>query len=195
MKKLITICSLALAIGFFGVGTANAAEGTTTIDITLEPVVILHYFSDIDLTITSEAISQVISGAAGGAVDEGTFTVAAGGYPLSYNAAISPDTSGDANSATLTIENAWAVRSLSSNNVTVAIAIGTATLNGGSSGSITMSNPVVDDGTSSGTSIQFASPGLVVPRDGDVQLDLSFASVTGGGAFTGGQFTITATST
>jgi hypothetical protein len=197
MKKLVTICAVALAMTFVGAGTVSAASGQTNIDITLEPVVILHYYSDIDVTITSEDLSEIFSGATDGAVNEpGTpLALTSNGVPLTLDADISPDTTGDVTSATLTLTNAWAVRALSNNDVTVAIAIDTATLTSGSSGTIGMSNAVVDDGTSSGASINFTPLGLATPEVGDVSIDLDFSLVSAGGDFTGGQFTITATST
>jgi hypothetical protein len=63
--------------------------------------------------------------------------------------------------------------------------------NGGASMSI--SGATVNDGASNAATIAFASPGLITPEVGDVELTLDMTLAGTAGTYTGGVFTLTAT--
>jgi|KNS7NT10metaT_FD_contig_51_1017930_length_664_multi_6_in_0_out_0_1 hypothetical protein len=190
MKKLITASAMTAAL--LGAPLASqAATGQTDVTFNLPGIVILHYASDITVQIPASYF-----GGADQAFDDSAPKTLTG---LTVNAAV--DVSGgpaDAliNAATATIQNAWAVRSLSSTgNSQVAITLDTATATG-TAGSITVSNPQVSaDGSTFGANASFTSPGLLSSNAefGDVSLDLDMSAATSAGDFTGAQYTVEAT--
>ena len=57
------------------------ASGATDIDITLPDIVILHYFSNVDISITGDELGTFLTGVAGDqTIDEGTSAPAAAGF-------------------------------------------------------------------------------------------------------------------
>ncbi|MDX1388366.1 MAG: hypothetical protein R3344_04205 [Acidobacteriota bacterium] len=171
--------------------------GTTDIDITLPDIVILHYFTDVDISITADALGTFLTGVAGDQVfSEGVAAPAAGGF--TQDLGIGPSAlpgPGDPSAALLTLQNAWAVRSISlagSTDTTLTIAVTDPTLTHSGGGTITITSAAVDDGTSNGASISFAAPGLVNAEVGDVELTLNLTSADAGGDYVDGVFTLTA---
>lgn len=195
--------SLAIALtAMVGVPLAPTAQaaavGATDVDITLPDIVILHYFSDVDVEITNGALGTFLTGTLGdSSIIETTPVLAAGG--MTQDLSISPTSAltGDPTAAVLTLQNAWAVRAISlagGTNTQLAIANTDATLDHAStSATITVTAVAVDDGTSNGTSIQFASPGLVSPVVGDVELTLDLTDAINAGVYEDAVFTLTAT--
>ncbi|MBC8524690.1 MAG: hypothetical protein ISR54_05790 [Chlorobium phaeobacteroides] len=94
------------------------------------------------------------------------------------------------------IPNVWAIRGFSqSGTATVAIGIDTADLSDGTY-DLTMSNPKVDDNDGNvGTPITTSLNGIWKNQAtiGDVELDFNFDVDLASGTYTGGQYTITAT--
>jgi hypothetical protein len=108
---------------------------------------------------------------------------------------IDPNDSGlSLDAVPLVLQNAWAVRAIagSGNTVQLDIAIDTATLTGPNGSAIEMSDPTVDDGTSSGVQIQFAPEGLFSPVLGDIGLVLDLRNASVSGNYSGGTYALTA---
>lgn len=199
MKKTLIVGVLAVVIGVMLPNSA-AAQASVDIDITLQGITILHYYSNLDVTIDSTALAQML-GYAGSEVDEGTagaITVSA--YAFSGDADLASNITaptGDPSAVDLTIQNAWAVRSITAagtNTVTTAITDGILSHSVQGAGTdIGISNARVSDGTSTGASIQFNSPGLVNPQYGDVILQLDMTTATHTGEYQDGVFTLAAT--
>jgi hypothetical protein len=185
-----------LAVAGAGAPVHAAAVGATDVDINIPDIVILHYFSSVDVSITSSALGTFLAGTAGdSSVDEGTAAPAAGGF--SQDLAISPSAlSGDPSAALLVLQNAWAVRAVSlagGTNTQVSIANTDDTLDHATtSATITVSSVAVDDGTSNGATISFAAPGLSSPVIGDVELTLDLTNATNAGDYEDAVYTITA---
>lgn len=196
MKRLLFVLTIALvALSLNSAPVAAQATGATDVDITLEGIVVLHYFSNVDLTITSGALGGVLTGSTPplSSVDEGTSAPLAGG--MDFDLAIDPDEmTGTLNAVALTLENAWAVRSLggATGNTRLAIAITDNTLTTGTA-DITITAGTVTDGTSTGASIDFPSTGLATPLSGDVELTLDMTDADEAGTYEDGVFTLTAT--
>ena len=187
---------LALAGGLFLLPASPVeAQADTTIDITLEGIVILHYFSNLDVTIDSTAIAALLSPLTAPETDEGTpsanpFTVSA--FPFSIDADLATDITSP--TATLTavdleLQNVWAVRAITAPatpNIAMTTSVQTSTMNHGTTGDIEITGSAVSP-------TSFASPGLVNPQFGDVTLtlDLTDASLTG--AYSGGVYRVVAT--
>jgi len=174
-----------LTAGILTSPVAFAASGTTQVDITFPPLVILYYYDNIDIAVDADDLSAMIAngvtsctaGSAGGVAELecststdplllGTSTDVTG-TQVTYSPAIE----GDANVSpvlantdlTFVIENSWAVRALGG---TLAATIAT----GGGNFSAPFITPAVP--TSSLTLTDGANVG-------DVQFDVDLTSITG----------------
>ena len=192
MKRLLIGVTLALALVAVLPRAASAqATGATDIDITLEGVIILHYFGEVDVTIDAAAMAAFLG--IGPDIDEGasggTATLVGTDFEVDLNI-VPTDPVNDPASANLVLQNAWAVRALSTPGTDVGV-----------TGSVT-GNPLlhvggggesIDIGSATATPASFASPGLVSPQYGDVTLALDFTNATAAGTYNnGGEYTLTA---
>jgi hypothetical protein len=195
--------SLAVALVAVGILALSAtparaqASGDTDIDITIPDIVILHYFGNVDITITNAALGTFLTGTAGdSSVDDG-IAASTGGFVHDLGIGPNPLTGGDPAAAVLILQNAWAVRSISlagAVNTQLDIAVGDAVLDHTTTAAtITITGAEVDDGTTLGDPITFAAPGLVNPVIGDVQLELDLTAAINAGDYLDGEFTLTAT--
>lgn len=200
MKRTLTLCIL-LAAAALLMPSQAAAQVNVDIDITLQGVTILHYYSNLDVTIDSTALTQML-GYAGTTVDEGvpSAAITVSAFPFSGDADLPTDITAptnDPSAVDLTIQNVWAVRSITAagtNTVTTAITDGTLSHSVQGAGTdILISNARVTDGVSTGASIQFNSPGLINPQYGDVILELDMSTATYTGDYVDGVFTLQAT--
>jgi hypothetical protein len=190
-----------LTLGLIALATSPAqaqAVGATDVDITIPDIVILHYFSSVDVEITSSALGTYLTGSAGdSSVDEGTVSPAAAGFDQDLNIVPSAVLTGDPAAAVLVLRNAWAVRAISlagGANTQLDIANTDDTLDHATTAAtITVTDVSVDDGTSSGATISFAAPGLVTPVVGDVSLTLDLTNADNAGVYEDGIYTLTAT--
>ncbi len=197
MKRLLFVLTIALvALSLNSAPVAAQAVGVTDVDITIDGIVILHYFTDVDVTITGDVMGALINGGSS-IVDEGVGSATPGG--MGFDLAI-PHTAlagGAINAIVMTLQNAWAVRSIGgvTGETTVGIAVTNPTLTHSGGGTedieITDATVSVDTGTP-GALINFPSPGLVDPQDGDVQLTLNLTNATLAGEYINGVFTLTA---
>jgi len=196
MKRLLFAVTIALvALSLNSAPVAAQATGATDVDITLPDIVILHYFSNVDLAISSNALGSFLTGGSGPSVDEGTAT-GSGGFTFDLN--INPDgLTGDPSNVTLVLQNAWAVRSLSllgGTNTELAVTVTDDTLNHSSTtATMEITAAIVDDGANSGATIEFPATGLYNPRVGAVHLTLDLTDSLQAGEYTNGEFTLTAT--
>ena len=204
IKQLIeTISSKGLLAGsliaIFMSPSTFAASGTTQVDISFPPLVILYYYNDIDITVDADDLSAMLAsgvgsctaGSAGGVAELDCAaatdplvlsTAATSGTEASYDAAIE----GDANVSTLSantdltfvIENSWAVRALGG---TLAATIGV-------SGSGDFTSPLIAP-TVPTSSLTLTDGDNI----GDVQFDVDITGITG--LIASDTLTITVTST
>jgi hypothetical protein len=192
----LTVVGVALVLAMTPAANAQAT-GATDVDITLPDIVILHYFSNVDIQITGGALGTFLTGVAGDqSIDEGTSTPAAGGFTQDLGIGPSALSGGDPSAAVLTLTNAWAVRSISFAGVTdttldIALTDDTLTHSGG--GTIVITSATVDAGAGAGDPITFAAPGLANPEVGDVVLTLDLTNADAGGDYLDGVFTLSAT--
>jgi len=203
MSRKLALLLASLVVGAIALLIASPvhaqATGNTTVSIDIPDIVILHYFSTVDVTIDAAAMGTYLTGGAPVEIDEGNFTgpAAENAGQFEANLAIAPSAlSGDPSNATLLLQEAWGVRAISLGNpnseTDLEIVVTNANLtNGGSV--VTIVDAFVDDGTDFGNQIQFASPGLAPAWTGDVELLLDFSNTTAAGQHVGGVFTLTAT--
>lgn len=177
-------------------GQAHAqATGATDVDINLPDIVVLHYFSNVDISINASTLETFL-GFGGNSVDEGTTTASNSLTPdLDISSSLT-DPTGDPTAANLTLSNAWAVRALggSGSSIQISIANTDGTLSNATGGSITVSSVGVQVGGGGFATTQtFAPTGLVTPKVGDVQLELDLSNATRSGDYLDGVYTLTVT--
>ncbi len=147
-SKLNKIFTGAIAAGIMASSGAWAATGTTQVDITFPPLIILYYFDNIDIAMDANDLESLItsSNPSLGACTPGAGTAAELACPgtespkalatasgvaagtVTYDANIANDATVSAavgSDVTIVLENSWAVRSLAS-SLTASVA-----LNGG----------------------------------------------------------------
>jgi hypothetical protein len=178
-----------MLMAMVNVPAGQAATGTTAVDITFPPLVILYYFNNIDVTMDAADLETLVlngnatelagcnSSTGTGAnlecastTDPKTITGAGTitGTSISYSAAVEADApaSSDLGSTAITVvlENAWAVRALATSlNATIAVS-GTGDF---SSPVITPANPTPALTLTDGSNI------------GDVEFDVDLNAITG----------------
>ena len=184
---------IGFALLLFSSSAHAQATGATDIDITLQGIVILHYFTDIDVTMSAAELGAYLTGTAGdSSIGEGT----ASGNGFNPDLAMSPSAlTGDPSAALLTLQNSWAVRAIGNSgaNTQVSISLTDDTLTHPDGDTITITSATVSSGAvGPGASIQFAPPGLFIPRRGNVLLTLDLSSATVAGAYADAVFTLTA---
>jgi hypothetical protein len=204
MKKTLFVLALVAVAMTMGTTTASAqATGTTDLTVSIPDLVILYYYDTVSVSIDAEALAALAGDTvfANPELDEilavtgGTTSASAleSSGDLTADLAISPTSTGLSN-ATLTLQNAWAVRGLSSFSYEAGIALG-ATPNLTNGGSVIgVSNPAINVGGGSyGTSnVNVPVSGLGTPTNGNVQLTLDLSTVTLSGDHSStGTYTIT----
>jgi len=192
MKKLLIGVTLALALVTVMPRAASAqATGATDIDITLEGIIILHFFSEVDVTINSADMASFLG--IGPAVDQGASggiaTLVGTDFEVDLNI-VPTDPVNDPASANLVLQNAWAVRALSTPGTDVGV---TGSVTGNPLAHVSGGGEFIDITNATAAPASFASPGLVFPQYGDVTLALDFTNATAAGTYNnGGEYTLTA---
>lgn len=176
--------------------TARAqAVGATDVDINLPNIVVLHYFSNVDITINAATLEAFL-GYGANTVDEGTKAASNSFSPnVDISSSLTAPT-GDPSAANLVLSNAWAVRALggAGSSIQIAIANTDNTLTNATGGSITVSAVGVQTGGGGFAGTQtFAPTGLSTPKVGDVRLTLNMASAVRSGDYLDGVYTLTVT--
>ncbi len=196
---LATVLGLALTPTPAAAATATAT-GNTVFKVILQPVVILDYYKEIDLTIPSAALASLTGGASNSA-NVSAITAAVSGGNLSASAALS--TSGNAiNAVNLDITNAYSVRSITTNSGNTTVSVAFAATGGGTSGTATLTGVSATGSTiglsNPGTSlVGFTGSGLGAAQAnyGDVSMQLDLTNAKNADTYAGATIVITATST
>jgi hypothetical protein len=195
---LFSLLAFSLSILIIAPAAARAqASGQTDIDIDLPDIVILHYFSQVQVSISSAALGNVLTGVPGdSAIDEGAVTAGPGGFTQDLGMGPSPLPGADPSAVLLTLQNAWAVRAISlagGTDTQVSITIDDNLLDHITTAAfIQITAGAVSDGVSTGPTIQFPAPGLANPQLGDIQLTLDLSTASNAGLYEQGLFTLTA---
>jgi hypothetical protein len=195
---VIVLLTLLVVFGASSSSVQAQSTGTTNIDIVLPQIVVLHYFNKVTLSISSAELATYLN-LTEDQGDKATISVTSGGVgTFSANLAINPgDPPGSVTIATLTLQNAWAVRAIGGGNntqlaISVPLAGNTLTHASVPEAQIGLDGASVTDGANSGVSIQFVSPGMQTPQTGDIALTLDMSAATEAGTYEGGQVTLTA---
>lgn len=191
--KLLALVLVAAATMFGAVQSAQAqATGSTAVSVNVNGIVILYYYSNVNVTLPSTLLGP-------SAVSAGTATNTATAVPGGAEATLTNPTSATPvtlGAVNLDILNAWSVRALNTASANSQVTIsGTAdTLTAGGTNVITIAGRQVRATSSSfGASSVFPSAGtFITPQTGDVRLVLDMTAVSAIGNFTGGGYTLTA---
>lgn len=199
-KKIVLAGVLAAAISLAlpaGQASAATATGQTKFTVALQPVLVLDYYQQIDLTVNSAALTTLV-GTSANISNSKAITASASGTALTGDAALSTSGAGLTN-VNLTLNNVWSVRSILAKSSTTTVAIGlgasssgsTATLTAGTdtSSTIGLSNP----GTTS--SVPNGGTGFATPVYGNVTMSMDLSNAKTADTYSGGNIYITATST
>jgi hypothetical protein len=200
LLRTIAIAATLLAAGIPASASAatQSASGTSVLTVTVPDVIILDYFTSVNLGLAGQTESH----------DHGTYAQAnIGGGDQSFNGtgALTSGTLADATAAalkgsdvTLTMKNMWAVRGFSTSGKATVSVNGPATLTkSGTSSSIGVSKLQVmldgADASSASNSISANLKGLQKANAtmGDVLMSLNFTNTSVSGDYTG-SITITA---
>ena len=198
MFKLNSLRTIALAATLFAAGApaiAGAATGQATVTVTVPSMIILDYFSKINLGLASQdekydhvTYSKTGVDATGEQTVEGSEALTSGTLAKASSAALN---GGD---VTLSMKNAWAVRGFSSNGTATVNVSGPESLTNAkaSTSTIAVKKLQVSDGKTSSNSITTALSGIGKATMGDLIMSLNFGNTTVSGDYTG-TITITAT--
>lgn len=199
-KKILLAAVLAAALGSAlpaGQASAATATGQTKFTVALQPVLVLDYYQQIDLTVNSAALTT-LAGTSTNLSASKAITASASGTALTGDAALSTSAAGLTN-VSLTLNNVWSVRSIlaKSSKTTVAIGLGatssgtTATLTADTdtSSTIGLSSP----GTTS--TVPNGGTGFATPVYGNVTMTMDLSNAKTADTYSGGNIYITATST
>lgn len=169
--------------------TAHAATGTTAMTMDFPNIVILYYPSQLDLVFSAP------TGAGIDTVDVGAVNVSTNlGAAPTFNAAISA-TGGSlpTTTMTVTVDNVWAVRGISSTGTfDLSITLDTATNSAPAGSTVTLSNLQLKAGASTGANLTVPNLGFGTPMVGGIVFDADLTGLTQSGQHSGYQYTITA---
>jgi hypothetical protein len=172
---------------------AQSASGATAFTIAFPSVVVLHYWSTLNMTLSTADLTDFLIGNTTGDDNEGTkgsVTISESSGNLEANADITSTTVNGITAVTLHIQNAWAVRAVGTAakpNVTMSFTASSASLSGPGSNSIAASNYFVGTGggVPSAATVTFPAPGLATPEVGDVAFDMNLTGATESGSYAG----------
>ena len=183
------------------VAAGSPVTGSTTFKVQLQPVTLLYYYQEVDLTIPS---SVLLTLAGGQPAALGAQALTATGTSSTLSASLTSPAgtaSSGVTNAALTLSNFWAVRSITtagSGNTTVSVSFSSsaastaATLTGtttGSTSQIALSNLAT-------TNTSFAGTGLGgTPQTGNVSMNMDLSKAATADTYAGATIYVTATST
>ncbi len=171
---------------------AQSAQGATAFSISFPSVVVLHYWSALNMTLSTAELTDFLIGNTTGNDDRGTkgaVTISDNAGTFEADAAITSSVT-DPAAVTLHVQNAWAVRAVGTAalpNVTMSFTASSTTLTGPGANSIGASNYFVGTGggVPSTSTVSFAAPGLSTPEVGDISLDLNLTGAGQSGTYSG----------
>lgn len=171
---------------------AQSAQGATAFSISFPSVVVLHYWSTLNMTLSTADLTDFLIGNTAGNDDRGTkgsVSIADVSGTMTADAAITSSVTGPT-AVTLHIKNAWAVRAVGTAakpNVTMSFTASSSSLSGPGTNTMAASNYFVGTGggVPSSATVSFTAPGLVTPEVGDIALDLDLTGAGQSGTYSG----------
>lgn len=206
MKKNTTLVMAALVVVvalLVPAVPAQAATGTTNVSVSINPLIILYYYSNASVDLSSADLATVFglasadSSVATATMGTPTVVPAAGSATVTPGTALT-STPPASTSANIVLLNNWGVRSIGNGttNTQVAVAVGTSTLTRAGGGTMTIGSvgTRLSGGGAFGANVNWAPLGLGNVQYGDVQVPINFTGGTLAGTYSGGTYVITASS-
>lgn len=191
------LAAAVLALGF-SLPSQSQAQMDVDVTIGINEIIILYAYTDLTVDIPAAALESILSpsGTCSGSIDcdqgadSATASFNAGSLEADFNLSSSLGTS--PSNVPVVLQNVWAVRGISDNQLAVDVTLGDNTLSNG--GSTITVNSVASSGSQ--VSGGFPAPGLGSEEVGDVSMDLDLSAVDAAGNHTaaGAVYTIEATS-
>ncbi len=204
LRSFITMTlSAALFIALSSSAVEAQVTGTGKVNVSIPAVLVLSYYSQINVTLSAADMRTAIGWPASGLIDEGTIAAAPVGWAADLNIPSPMTGISPAANQLLTLTEAWAVRAIgnSGNSIQVATAVGNqANLTNVDGGTIVINdvNTRLSGVGGYGNSVTFVPTGPGSQQNGDMQFDLNLSGATRAGTYQDAgatyQFSITATS-
>lgn len=177
--------------------SAVTATGTVNVNVSVPPVIIVHYFTAHTITFPETAINQGEAASAGWSATFAAASTLTGGSDIetTHTNAFLDSSS---NVVSVTLPKVWAVRGWSTTgNSTVSVTGTPSTITGPAGSTITMGSAEVGYGSSYAVSlnnIPLNGLGWNTATSGNLRFTLDFTNTTRAGSHTGGVLTLTAAS-
>lgn len=192
-RRLVLTCIAAFVAAWPSFALAQAQ---TSVSVSLPEVVVLHYFSSIDLSFDAAGIRALLLQGVGDTVDEGSASVIGFngdlGIDLVADIAIGP---ADPRSVPLELENAFAVRGMSAGGrlrVTGSFVSRRADHSSTPAARIVANRIRLEIDGRRSRRLAFPSPGLVTPVLGLIAMELDLRQATLAGRYAGIQIRLVA---
>jgi len=185
ISKKKTLLSLALAGLVSTQVQAASVSGSMDLKVTMPEILVLYHFDEVQIDLTSAGVSTAANDSDPYEVSEGAASTVTGpmGTPITAALAIEGEGTYATASQTLDVvlESAWAVRSISSADVTVSGSVQTGTLTHAteSGSSIAVTNMTLTAGSATGTSVDLAPQWALQTGSINFQLNLEDAEHAG----------------
>lgn len=182
--KKHALLSLAIAGLLSSPLQAASISGSMDLTVTMPEILVLYHFDSVQIDLSDANTSTAANDSDPFEISEGAASAVSGTMGTPVTAALSitgTDTHAGAQTVNVTLTDAWAVRSISSGDVTVAGSIQTDELTHATEATSTIgvSNMTLTSGGASGTSVDLA-PQWALQKGGiSFELDLSSASHAG----------------
>ena len=175
---------LAAAVIGLGFALPSQSQAQLDVDVTIgvNEIIILYAYTDLQVDIPASALEGILdpTGSCSGNIDcdlgaAGPENASVTGTDLQADFGISSGFNGSVSNVPLVLQNVWAVRGLSDNQIMVDVMLNDSMLSGNAGSSI-MVNSVSSSGSGG-----FGAPGLGSEVVGDVTMDLDLSGVSAAG--------------
>lgn len=192
MKHMTKLLTLTTAMALSGVASAASVSGSTNFKVTVPEILVLYHWDEAHLTLQSatttaanDSDSHEISDAT---VRTGTANLStASPYSITGDVATTDSYSTLGGNVSVVLKNAWAVRSISSGNVSLALTeqSGSYTLKNvaDSTATIAITDAKLKHGTDASNATLSLAPGWA-PKMGNIEFKMNLSGVTKSGTYT-----------
>ncbi|MGB0865375.1 MAG: hypothetical protein ACPGSC_02640 [Granulosicoccaceae bacterium] len=187
VSKKKTLLSLAVAGLLSSPLQAASVSGAMDLSVTMPEILVLYHFDSVQIDLTDANNQAVSEGAAANVTIATSAAPATGALSIDGTTPTLPAQE----TVTVTLTDAWAIRSISSADVEVSGSIENATLTHttAATSTIGVSNLSLEAGGSTGAAVTLAPQWAV--QKGNISFDLSLATASHAGTYTSGGTTDT----
>jgi hypothetical protein len=188
-KLLVILVVLTLVYAAFPVSAQAQATGQTEVQVVVPPILILYYYSVLEVTLSADDITTILTGAATQAVDVGSKSVALTGWAADADIATDIGAIGALGTQTATNTNAWGYFAVGNpaNTLRATLtengAASALTLEGTNGGTIDLSTFQIQSGAVTwGTTLNGLTKGGGV-QTGDLRFDMDLSNIVDAGTY------------